>query len=303
MNNHHEEPEKENNERWLLTYSDLITLLLAFFIILYSMANVDKEKFKRLMESLGNQFGGGGNAGAGQTSGLSHETGAGGASITLPPLGSDDLGITVTPSATPNGVGNAIEIDKMEQVKGEVEDMLNAANLGDEVRVSLTEQGLEISINSEVLFDIGSAMLKPKYTNTVEKIADVLTQLKGNQIIVEGHTDNVPIKTYQFPSNWYLSTARAICVLDLIMKNSNLDPNKLSVQGYGDSRPIASNNTPEGRAKNRRVNIIILRDAYNGGIDNSTPPPTASDPEASPSPSHSPTPAASAAQALRVDTE
>ncbi len=297
MNNHHEEPEKENNERWLLTYSDLITLLLAFFIILYSMANVDKEKFKRLMESLGSQFGAGGNAGAGQTSGLSNETGAGGASITFPPLDGVDLGITVSPGATPNGVGNAIEIDKMEQVKGEVEDMLNAANLGNEVKVSLTEQGLEISINAEVLFDIGSAMLKPKYTTTVGKITNVLSKLKGNQIIVEGHTDNVPIKTYQFPSNWYLSTARAICVLDLIMKNHELDPNKLSVQGYGDSRPIASNSTPEGRAKNRRVNIIILKDAYNAGIDNSTPPPAGSDPETSPprSLSHSPMPAVSAA--------
>ena len=260
------------------------------------MANVDKEKFKRLMESLGSQFGAGGNAGAGQTSGLSNETGA---SITFPPLDGVDLGITVSPGATPNGVGNAIEIDKMEQVKGEVEDMLNAANLGNEVKVSLTEQGLEISINAEVLFDIGSAMLKPRYTSTVGKITNVLSKLKGNQIIVEGHTDNVPIKTYQFPSNWYLSTARAICVLDLIMKNHELNPNKLSVQGYGDSRPIASNSTPEGRAKNRRVNIIILKDANNAGIDNSTPPPAGSDPEAEASPSrslsHSPTPAVSAA--------
>lgn len=275
MNNHHEEPEKENTERWLLTYSDLITLLLAFFIILYSMANVDKEKFKKLMEALGNQFGAGGNAGVGETSGLSQETSAGGADITFPPLNSDSLNVSVSPSATPPGVGNAVEIEKMQAVKQEVEDMLNLANLGKEVRISLTERGLEITINAEVLFDTGQADLKPAYVSVVEKIAGVLTQLNKNQILVEGHTDNVPINTAQFPSNWYLSTARSIRILGLLMGNNQLDPGKLSAVGYGEFRPIAGNDTPEGRARNRRVTIVILKNAFTSAIDISSPLPSA----------------------------
>ena len=273
MNNHHEE-EKENGERWLLTYSDLITLLLALFVVLYSMANVDAEKFKKLMEALGSQFGAGGNAGAGQSSGLSLESGAGGAIISFPPLNSDSLGVSLQPTGTPPGSGNALEIEKMEQVKGEVEDMLNLAHLGNEVKVSMTERGLVISINAEVLFETGKATLRPNYVETVRKIGSVLEQISKNQIVVEGHTDKVPINTYEFPSNWYLSSARAIQVRDLLMQHHKLAADKVSVQAYGDSHPIASNDTPEGRAKNRRVNVVILKDAYTSGIDVSTAPPS-----------------------------
>lgn len=275
----HEEPEKENNDRWLLTYADLITLLLAFFIILFSMSNVDKEKYKAMIASLGSVFGGGVHGAAAGGSG----TGEGepnwphfepGSSF---PSSFSPFISTSTPMPTPlvssppgsGGIGNAIEVEaqKMEDVRQAVEGLLAKERLANDVTVTVRQRGLVISINSSVLFDSGSAQLTSKSNALVMKIAGILTPLANNQICVEGHTDTDPIHTMQFPSNWELSAARAINVLKLLMTNKNLKPENLLIIGYSEYREIAPNSTSANKAKNRRVNIVILKDDFNKSID------------------------------------
>ena len=164
-------------------------------------------------------------------------------------------------------MGDAIEAEKMNEVQQQVEGMLVKQNLQNDVSVTVRERGLVISINSNVLFNSGSAQLTPASKDLVIKIADILTPLADNQITVEGHTDTDPIHSSQFPSNWELSTARAVNVLHLLLENPNLKPENLSAIGYGEYRPIAPNDTEADKAKNRRVNIVILKDEYNKSID------------------------------------
>jgi chemotaxis protein MotB len=276
----HEEPEKENTERWLLTYSDLITLLLALFIILFSMSNVDKEKYAALIESLGSVFGAvQGTAAPGNGAGgeINFPIFSPGTSVkpSLNPMHSPGAsGMSETPLATssPNngGIGNAIDIEaqRMEDVKNQVQGFLNDENLQGDVTVSIRQRGLVISINSRVLFASGKAELTKESSELVKRIASILTPLANNQICVEGHTDTVPIHTYQFPSNWHLSAGRALSVLKLLLdSNPKLIPENMSFIGYGEYRPIAPNDTEANKAKNRRVNIVILKDEFNKSID------------------------------------
>lgn len=284
----HEEHEKENGERWLLTYADLITLLLAFFIIMFSMSNVDKEKYKAVIESLGSAFG----VVAGEGEGV----GSGGelnfplfspSTTTLPgvvlPLPSEKPTIAPTfmqtqaptPAVTPlvssepgdGGIGNAIEVEGMEGVQQQVRGLLDKENLNSDVAVTMRQRGLVISINSSLLFGSGSADLTNSSRRLVLRIAEVLGPLSDNQILVEGHTDTDPIRTAQFPSNWELSAARASTVVRLLLSTGKLKQEKISAVGYGEFRPVAPNDTPANKAKNRRVNIVILKDDYNKGID------------------------------------
>jgi chemotaxis protein MotB len=274
----HEEAEKENKERWLLTYADLITLLLAFFVIMFAMSNLDKEKFKAVIESLGSMFG------VAQST-AAPGTGAGGEinfplfspGSSSPPAalasGGADPGATPKPtplaSATPDngGIGNAIEVQKMAAAKQQVEGLLIKEHLENDVSVTVRQRGLVISINSSVLFNSGSAVLTPGSRLLVAKIATILTPLADNQICVEGHTDSDPIHSSQFPSNWELSTARAVNVLHLLMSNASLKAENLSSIGYGEFRPLAPNDSVANKARNRRVNIVILKDDYNKSID------------------------------------
>lgn len=275
----HEEPEKENGERWLLTYSDLITLLLAFFIILYSMSNLDKEKFKAVIESLGSVFG--------MAQGTAAPGSGAGGEINFPefsPQASLPAEALVSPfpsgvspstsplaSSTPDngGIGNAFDTEEqmMDYVKQQVQGLLSKENLQSDVSVTIRQRGLVISINSRVLFASGSADLTPDSRDLIMKISGILTPLANNQICVEGHTDTDPIHTSQFPSNWFLSSARANTVLSMLLENTNLIPGNLSAVGYGEFRPVAPNDTEENKAKNRRVNIVILKDEYNKSID------------------------------------
>ena len=290
LNKGHEEHEKENSERWLLTYADLITLLLAFFILLFSISNVDKSKYEQLLVALGNAFG------------EMHTQNPGGQggdmvfpvftpSTTVIPTESP-TGAHVKPSATPGGgesaaptpgdtgnggLGNAIEVETMQNVKNQVEGMLDKENLSADVKVTMRSQGLVISINSRILFASGSADLSGDSQALINKIATILKPLSNNEIEVDGHTDTDKISSSQFPSNWELSSVRANTVLRLLIESGQLNPKKMSSRGYGEYYPIAPNDTPENKAKNRRVNIVILKDAISRLIDiNASPAPTAS---------------------------
>lgn len=239
--------EKDNSERWLLTYSDLMNLLLILFIMLYSMANVDVAKYQQVAQSLRSVLGG--NSSAGSVIG----SGAGGASL-----------LELDANAPSPVMPAQLEEQQMESVKQTVTDIIQKQGLQGEVEVSMQERGVVISIKEKVLFKSGSADIEPGSLQTIERIGKVLTALKGKQIRIEGHTDSDPIKSSRFPDNQELSTARANSVWRIFVNILGMDPKTISATGYGEFRPLVPNDTPEHKAQNRRVDIAVLRDAYDG---------------------------------------
>lgn len=237
--------EKDNAERWLLTYADLMNLLLILFILLYTMANVDVAKYQQVASSLRAAFG---DTSAAQ---IIYE---GGAAPSMVDLGSN------APSPV---VPATLEEQQMEQVKETVEKLVKNQGFEGQVDVTVQERGVVISIGEQVLFKSGSADIAPESKNAIIQIGkEILMKIPGKQIRVEGHTDNVPIKNSRFPDNQELSTARANSVLRILRDDVKLDPTKLSSSGYGEYIPKVPNDSDEHRRQNRRVDIAIMREIY-----------------------------------------
>lgn len=240
-------PEKpENHERWLLTYSDLITLLMIFFVIMYAMSNVDAAKYKQVSESLSAAMGGG---------------------KTL--IGNEDA-VSISEKAKPinDQVKEKAEDEKLEKLKSQVDKYLENNGMKGSVTTQVDERGLIVSMNDTLFFDTGRADLKPEFQKRLIEIGKMLNQL-NNYIRIEGHTDNIPINNSEFSSNWKLSCARAANVTEFLIFNAGIPPQKLSAVGYGEYRPILDNSTEEGRSKNRRVDIIIINSKFNKIENNS----------------------------------
>lgn len=208
---------------WMTTYSDMVTLLLTFFVLIVSMSEVEVSKFREA---------------------LSHFNGQ--KSVLRFPA-------VAPPSKPMEDIEDFYEAreQSLEQLTG----FLRENNLEDKVRVNLTPDGVHVSITDSVMFRSGRANLLPAAETILVKVAEVLTPL-ARGITVEGHTDDRPIRTTQFPSNWELSGARASSVVRFFLnENTALMPNKYQTIGYAEFRPEVSNGTPEGRARNRRVEI------------------------------------------------
>jgi chemotaxis protein MotB len=247
------EPEKHvNHERWLVSYADFITLLFAVFVVLYAMGQSDKAKVEQVMQSIQASFG-------------MANAGASAPKINVIP----SQAITVIPSLKPelkiNPMGRtrsgqvktrADEKD-FRQIKAAVEAYLVKQGAQSKVTLEITRRGLIVSLKEAGFFNSGQANIKPDAYELINSIAEVMTQY-SNPLRLEGHTDNVPISTAQFPSNWELSTARATNGLKYLLKNFDVDANKISATGYAEFRPIADNTTTEGRARNRRVDLVML---------------------------------------------
>ena len=256
---HNEEPEKDNSERWLLTYSDLITLLMIFFVVMYSMSKVDADKFQAIAESLSIALGGG------TPAQVDIATSPAGPSIieTYPNSPPQQTGKTPTEEDADgkgNGTGNAdIENMTIESIKQKLDKFALDNGIEAKLVSSVEERGLVISIQDTLLFESGSAVITPRAREILEKINNVLASAP-NYIKVEGHTDNLPINTSRFPSNWELSVLRATNVVHIMLEK--IPAERLSATGYGEYRPVVSNATEEGRARNRRVDLVILRSRY-----------------------------------------
>jgi chemotaxis protein MotB len=235
---------KDTAERWLLTYSDLMNLLLILFILLYTLSKIDTAKYQTIAASLRSAFGEASSA---------QMIGDGGAAPSMVSLISD---------APASVVPSKLEKEQMEQIEENIEEIIKQQGLEGQVDVTLQERGIVISMSEKVLFRSGSAEIEPNFVGIVEKIGGVLRSIPGKQIKVEGHTDSDPINSSRFPDNQELSTARANSVLRILVRNVGIDPLLISATGYGEWRPIAPNNTPENKAKNRRVDIAILKDIY-----------------------------------------
>lgn len=221
---------------WITSYGDMVTLLLTFFVLLYSFSLVDLRKFQAMSSSMQQAFGSGGSA-----KGV-FETG-GDRVVQLAPGSSAG-----TPKVSP----------EVSQMAERAEKHLAEAGLRSVASVIPQERGVVIRFADTVFFDSGQAELKPEAVAVAEKLAGFL-RTTGNHIRVEGHADNQPIHTAAYASNWELSVARATRFLTHLQKVGELKPEQLSAAGYGEYRPVASNETQEGRRKNRRVDVVILR--------------------------------------------
>lgn len=242
-------------ERWLVTYSDLITLLMIFFIVMYSMSQVDANKFRAIADSLSVALGGG------TPSAIDLANSPGGPSL----IDSGSPQQKESPPANPeNNQGNGKEqqeILTIEGIKSKLDQFAKENNIQTKLISSIEERGLVVSIQDTLLFDKGSAEITPTARTILKKISTVLAA-SPNYIKVEGHTCNLPIHTAQFPSNWELSVLRATNVVQILVKEGGIDSGRLSATGYGEYRPLADNSTEEGRIVNRRVDLVILRSKY-----------------------------------------
>ncbi|MDR2530943.1 MAG: OmpA family protein [Oscillospiraceae bacterium] len=246
--------EHENGEAWLLPYSDLMTLLLAMFIVLFAVSKVDLGKASAVAGAFQNMMVGG----AGSSIGI------GGAA----PVDNTNFDFTspLTPpspaTSSPNqplpstGIESA-EYDELREFEVIFHDFLEEAGLTDVVTTVIDERGLVIRLSTAILFDSSSAVILPQYHAILINIGRILNEMP-NYIRIEGHTDDRPISTARYPSNIELSCARAASVAHLFLENVGLSPEKIAVLGYADTRPIATNQTSEGRAMNRRVDIVLM---------------------------------------------
>ncbi len=223
----------------MLTYGDLVTLLMCFFVLLFAMSSTDAQKFEALMVSFQGSAG----------------ILPGGTSMSESKMQFEGMPEKNTTSA------NQVQLDSMEKLKQDVQKELNKNNLGTDVKLEIEARGLVIRFPDNVLFDSGSADIKQAALSSLKAIGGVLQKKEyaRSSVRVEGHTDNVPISTSKYPSNWELSTARSTNVIKYLIANVSLEPDRLSASGYGEYKPIAQNTSDAGRSKNRRVDIVVLK--------------------------------------------
>lgn len=230
----------DNAERWLLTYADLITLLLALFIILYAMNQVDSERFDAVAQSLAIGFN--------QTS-----------STSIIDLGTNMNARNPATDSEIKTMKAIKENDQLRKIKNQIDEKIGKnAKLNGKVYTNLSNNGLMIVIADDILFTSGTASLTKEAANLISLVTPLLLDIT-NPIKISGHTDNIPIHTAKFSSNWELSSARSNSVLHFMLQHFKLSPTRLSSAGYGEFQPISENTTTNGKAKNRRVEILIER--------------------------------------------
>jgi len=230
------EPQSSGAPAWMTTFSDMVTLLLTFFILLFSMSNVDAKKFESANNSLQSVF-----------SGTSQS-------------GILEGGTSTSKAFTGDEFSDLSGIDEntkkmYDQVKGYVDKQ----GLEAEVSVSANRDGVFVDIKELILFEPGEASIKPEGKQILDNLEGLFLQFE-NKIVVEGHTDNVPTGTTAYPTNWELSTDRAVNVVRYLSEVKKIRGNRLAAIGYGEFRPMAGNDTVQNRALNRRVNLLIIID-------------------------------------------
>lgn len=220
--------------RWLITYADLITLLLAFFIILYAMNRTQQLRFTMLSAALARQFDSqsiiGSSPGPSIISGMS--------------------GVRATP--------NSIDLQNLTHLEARLQRAVDRQGLAQQVKVTSDVRGVVMRLDATTLFASGSAALTPKAVGLLDAVGTVLESVP-NAVVVSGYTDSTPIRTARYPSNWQLSAMRAANVVYLFSRVKGFNPTRLSASAFGKNDPVDSNATASGRQKNRRVEILVLR--------------------------------------------
>jgi chemotaxis protein MotB len=259
--------EHVNHERWIVSYADFVTLLFAFFVVMYSVSSVNEGKYRVLSQTLTHAFQESQRSldpiqvgelarSRGETPGLGQESALIEGQVHKGPGMEDRLGISqavgeeVIPSIPKN------DTQRLSFLAATIEDMLSDYIDQELVDVSFSEDRVIVNMKDKMLFPSASAHLSRTAVNALREIGRVLAVVP-NQIQVEGNTDNRPINTEEFPSNWELSAARAASVVHL-MSRTGIAPSRMSAIGYAEHRPVAENTSAQGRAKNRRVTLVIL---------------------------------------------
>ena len=237
--------EHENHERWLVSYADFITLLFAFFVVMYSISSINEGKYKVISQALLGVFN-------------DPER-----SMKPIPIG-DERPLSVRPaeplvkdSEQTDAALAASTADPLKTISDDVRDAFGDLINSDQMTVRGNELWIEIELNSSLLFGSGDAMPSDKAFAIIEKVANILKPF-ANPVHVEGFTDNLPIRTAQYPTNWELSSARAASIVRLLAMEG-VNPARMASVGYGEYQPVASNDTADGRARNRRVVLVISR--------------------------------------------
>ena len=231
-------------DEWMNTYADTVTLLLTFFVLLYSMSSVDAEKTKNIataFKSLMNVNGG--------DSILEYNLNDGDA----PLIGGENT----------TAIDGGTDLVTQEQLYNKIKEFVTRNNLEGVVEIINDERGVAIELRDNILFETSSSDLKEESKEVLDKISTIISSMV-NPILIEGHTDNRPINTAEFPSNWELSSDRAINVVRYFVEVKGQDPKRFSAIGYGEFQPIADNSTNEGMSKNRRVEILIVTSEEEG---------------------------------------
>ncbi len=228
--------EHENHERWMVSYADFITLLFAFFVVMYSVSSVNEGKYRVASESLVQAF------------------------TNQKPLGQMAIMDLPLEQSRP-AMESEMTVRSVDfQVYIKAANSIQSIDLSKkDVAVQNTARGISIQIKEDILFDSGSTEIKPAVWELLDLIAALVKDLP-NLISIEGHTDAAPIHTAAFPSNWELSATRATTLVRYFINQHHLAPERFAAIGFGGERPLASNDTPEGRSTNRRVDIVILRE-------------------------------------------
>ena len=256
------------DESWLIPYADVLTLLLALFIVLFAASEVNSQKLQEISDSFNRELQGG-------TGILDQQSAVETFEETSKLAEPNDVDPTEGEVTTPPEVEEEID-DKIEMTAEEIEQLALAEdykelaaiqdkvkayiaerNMEDKLEAELTSKGLVLKIKDGVLYRSGSADISESSRTVAEEIGKLLVTDPPRSIFIEGHTDNIPSTSDRFPSNWELSSARAINFMKILLENNELDPTKFSATGFAEHQQIASNETAEGRAENRRVEVLI----------------------------------------------
>ena len=215
---------------WMDTFADTMTLLLTFFILLYSISAVDSEKLKQLSEALQHSLTG--NSSIEEVQSI------------------DDLKVELEKGT------------KYEDLAAKLNKIIEQNSLTDEIKIREEDRGIVLELDESILFDPGKANIKKSSLPVLDTIAKII-QETNNEIVAEGNTDNVPINNTEYKSNWELSTDRALNIVGYLIEKKNINPNRISIKGYGEFNPIAPNDNDENRSKNRRVDILVVEERVN----------------------------------------
>lgn len=230
------------DESWLIPYADILTLLLALFIVLFAMSSIDAVKFKELARSLNTAFTGG-------TGVLEYPN-------PQEPLVWDEK--TEDLEKKRLDAAAIIELEELKELQEEINEYIVDNDLTDSLTTELSGEGLSIAILDNALFDSGSANVKKEAVDLGMEISKYLVSNPPRSMTISGHTDNVPIHNAEYSSNWHLSVMRSINFMQVLLEKGELDPANLSAKGYGEFQPIASNDNKTDRAKNRRVEVLVV---------------------------------------------
>lgn len=256
-----QEEAPKGSPAWMATFSDLMNLLLCFFVLLFSMSSIDAAKFEQVVASFNQTFSvlnGGATAigdgilisnGVSQLNELDDYINSTG-KMDEGQIVDDDL-------ANAQEKMEEAKIEESEQLAEQIQEAVDEKDLGNEVDIEFTSQYVQLTLKGALLFDSGSALLKDEAKPVLDQVGLVLERYAGGTIEIEGHTDNVPMSGTKYSNNDELSSGRALSVFDYLLSVTNLDPANMKHAGRGEYVPVADNSTPEGRTRNRRVEIKI----------------------------------------------